>query len=198
MNRSVRLCGFTAPILALCGCASPPESAGPAAATPESAASKDANPQSAHMGTRILDEAELVRLSSASELTLQWISWERRGSANVRRGPDGWVYLSGAQGAAEGPGRLYLQGRIVEVGTGYFTFEGTIRITDTPDIGRTCEATKTWHFAVTQDRPYWRLREFEWCDGLTDYIDIYHPRVSGKSAQSSSVIASPLISTRPT
>ena len=23
------------------------------------------------------------------------------------------------------------------------------------------------------NRRYWRMREFEWCDRLTDYIDIY-------------------------
>ena len=38
---------------------------------------------------------------------------------------------------------------------------------------RICEKTKDWHFAITQGRPYYRLREFEWCDGLTDYIDLY-------------------------
>ena len=70
-------------------------------------------------------------------------------------------------------GRLFLDGTITEIGAGYFTFEGTIRITDTPDPGRQCEDNKSWHFAVTQNRPYYRLREFEWCDGLTDYIDIY-------------------------
>ena len=46
-------------------------------------------------------------------------------------------------------------------------------ITDTPDRGRTCERRKTWHFAVTQRRSFYRLREFEWCDGLTDYVDVY-------------------------
>ncbi len=43
----------------------------------------------------------------------------------------------------------------------------------TPDAGRRCEANKAWRFAVTQNRPWWRLREFEWSDGLTDYVDIY-------------------------
>ena len=62
---------------------------------------------------------------------------------------------------------------MTEIGADYFVFDGTIRIADTPDAGRRCEADKVWHFAVTQNRPYWRLREFEWCDGLTDYIDIY-------------------------
>ena len=53
------------------------------------------------------------------------------------------------------------------------TFIGTIRIADTPDRGRLCEQTKSWRFAITQRRKYYRLREFEWCDGLTDYIDLH-------------------------
>lgn len=75
--------------------------------------------------------------------------------------------------AGSGGGRLFLDGSILEIGEGFFTFRGTIRITDTPDAGRSCERDKTWHFAITQNRPYYRLREFGWCDGLTDYIDIY-------------------------
>ena len=81
--------------------------------------------------------------------------------------------LRAAQAQAGGPGRLSLDGTVTEVGRDWFTFRGTIRITDTPDPGRKCEAMKDWRFAVTQNRRYWRLREFEWCDGLTDYIDIY-------------------------
>ncbi len=105
-------------------------------------------------------------------MTLQWIDWNTRGSIKVRR--DGAIWrLSAAQAEAGGPGRLFLDGTIDEIGAGYFTFNGTIRIADTPDHGRRCEADKTWHFAVTQNRSYYRLREFEWCDGLTDYIDIH-------------------------
>ena len=64
-------------------------------------------------------------------------------------------------------------GRIGEIGRDSFTFIGTIRIADTPDRGRLCEQTKSWRFAITQRRKYYRLREFEWCDGLTDYIDLH-------------------------
>lgn len=104
---------------------------------------------------------------------MQWLDWGRsRGTAAVRQENGVW-YLRGAEAEAGGPGRLFLDGTITEVGAGYFTFEGRIAITDTPDAGRQCDRTKTWHFAVTQNRPYYRLREFEWCDGLTDYIDIH-------------------------
>lgn len=118
----------------------------------------------------MLDRDALTRLLANKGLTLQWLSWDQRGTANVR-----WqgerLLLTGAQ--SKDGGRLFLDGVVEEVGRDHFTFRGTIRIDGTPDAGRRCEATKSWHFAITQNRPYWRLREFEWCDGLTDYIDIY-------------------------
>lgn len=123
--------------------------------------------------TRILSQADAQRLLWNKGITLQWIDWDSRGLANVTSEAGAWR-LRAAQAEAAGPGRLFLDGAITEIGEGYFTFDGTIRITDTPDRGRSCELTKTWHFAVTQNRPYYRLREFEWCDGLTDYIDIYY------------------------
>lgn len=132
-------------------------------------------PASTGTQTRILDKASLARLLANKGVTLQWLDWNTRGTANAR-----WegetLRLTAAQaksGAGGEKGRLFLDGVVEEVGPDYFTFRGTIRIEDTPDAGRRCEATKSWHFAVTQNRPYWRLREFEWCDGLTDYIDIY-------------------------
>ena len=122
--------------------------------------------------TVVRDRAAAERLLGATGVTLQWIDWNRRGSVHVRT-EDGRMRLTGAQRAASGPGALYLDGWVREIGTDYFLFEGTIRITDTPDSARRCEESKTWRFAITQGRPYWRLREFEWCDGLTDYVDIY-------------------------
>ena len=122
--------------------------------------------------TKVLSRTDADRLLHNKGMTLQWIDWNTRGTAVVSPG-DGLWQLRGAQSEAAGSGRLFLDGALLEIGEGYFTFRGTIRITDTPDPGRRCEADKTWHFAVTQDRPYYRLREFEWCDGLTDYIDIY-------------------------
>lgn len=123
--------------------------------------------------TRILDNAAAQRLIHNKGVTLQWIDWNTRGTATVTREGNGLWHLRAAQAQAGGPGRLYLDGDVTEIGADYFTFVGTVRIADTPDNGRVCEKTKPWHFAITQNRPYWRLREFEWCDGLTDYVDIY-------------------------
>lgn len=144
------------------------ESASTASAPPAEKASAPLAPQP----TLILDRVAAQRLLGAKGVTLQWIGWNQRGSLHARE-QDGTIFLTGSQSDQHGPGQLYLDGWVEEVGADYFVFRGTIRITDTPDGGRKCEGRKLWHFAVTQNRPYWRLREFEWCDYLTDYVDIY-------------------------
>ncbi len=120
-----------------------------------------------------LDGTTLERLQSNRGITLQWIGWDQRGMALVRRGADGTVRLSGGQIDPKGAGTLWIDGKVIEAGADYFVIDGLIRIADAPDEGRVCEANKRWHFAITQNRKYYRLREFEWCDGLTDYVDIY-------------------------
>lgn len=121
--------------------------------------------------TRVLDRAALDRLLANKGATLQWIDWNTRGTAHARW--QGELLLLTAAQAKTGGGRLFVDGAVEEIGRDYFTFRGTIRIEGAPDPGRRCEASRSWQFAVTQNRSYWRLREFEWCDGLTDYIDIY-------------------------
>lgn len=168
-------------VLLLAACTAADGSAPPASApSPPPSIGQPPTPGPRYEGdvTRIGSEVDAERLLHNSGLTLQWIDWDTRGTAIVTQ-TDGLWQLRGAQAAANGPGRLFLIGDILEIGEGYFTFRGTIRISETPDAGRQCEQTKTWHFAITQNRPYYRLREFEWCDYLTDYIDIYFKPVGG-------------------
>lgn len=122
--------------------------------------------------TRVFDEGIAEWLRSSRGITLQWIDWARRGTAHVTETNGVWR-LHGEQTARDGTGRLLVDGTITEIGADYFVLYGRIRIVDAPDPGRRCDMTKSWRFAITQNRPYFRLREFEWCDRLTDYIDIY-------------------------
>ncbi|MFU7527521.1 hypothetical protein [Qipengyuania sp. ASV99] len=122
--------------------------------------------------TRILSEVDAERLRSVQGITLQWIDWDRRGDVAVSADRDGVWRLSGEQLDESGAG-VRVDGVITEIGADYFKFEGRVQIADTPDRGRSCDATKVWRFEATQRRAYYRLREFEWCDYLTDYIDIY-------------------------
>jgi hypothetical protein len=122
--------------------------------------------------TRVLSATDAERLRTVQGITLQWIDWDERGDVEVSVDQRGVWRLSGAQGDADGA-RVSVEGVITEIGEGYFLLDGTVAITDTPDIGRSCEADRLWRFGATQRRAYYRLREFEWCDYLTDYVDIY-------------------------
>ena len=114
------------------------------------------------------------RILGNSGLALQWISWEPKDRGKIEATMvDGALWLKGSQQIAGQQGLLELEGRVVSVSDGNFTFNGLIAITDTPDAGRNCRKEGISKFAVTQGRKYFRMREFEWCDGLTDYIDIY-------------------------
>ena len=138
-----------------------------------SPASADSSEFTQSGATAIYDADGARMLLENDGVTLQWIGWDRRGTANVLVEHDGTYTLTARQQVDNGQGSLAMDGYISEIGPGYFTFRGTITIEGAPDRGRYCSENKLWHFAVTQNRRYWRLREFEWCDDLTDYIDIY-------------------------
>jgi hypothetical protein len=140
-------------------------------------AGTQAAPQTAQkqiLPTQIQDRSAFERLLGNSGMSVQWISWSK-----AERGPVEVSYrqkilsLRGEQKARGGNGRVALSGTVARISKSEFILNGTIIIEDTPDMGRRCEQTGEWRFAVTQNRKYWRLRQFEWCDYLTDYIDIY-------------------------
>lgn len=124
--------------------------------------------------TVVNDDAALQRLRRNSGITLQWISFETRGRGHVVATMRGeLLHLSGSQTERGGPGRLTLDGDVIRVDPRSFTFRGRILITGTPDPDRNCVRDGIYEFRVTQRRRYWRLQDFEACDGLADYVDIY-------------------------
>lgn len=122
--------------------------------------------------TNVMSIKDAERLRTLEGITLQWIGWDRRGKVSMTMDEDGVMRLSGSQLDQSGAG-VRLSGRIAEVGKDYFLLDGRIEIADAPSVGRSCDLEKVSRFEVTQRRSYYRLREFEWCDGLTDYIDLY-------------------------
>lgn len=122
--------------------------------------------------TRIMSQTDAERLRTVQGITLQWIDWDRRGDVSVSEDANGVWRIEGEQLDESGAG-VRISGVVTEIGKDYFLLDGTVAIADTPDIGRSCAATKVWRFGATQRRSYYRLREFEWCDYLTDYVDIY-------------------------
>jgi len=129
-----------------------------------------------HGATAIASERDVARLRNLEGITLQWIEWDERGDVSIEVDEEGVWRVSGSQVDSKNGGILRIEGRIIEIGEDFFRLEGDILIEGTPDADRRCEAFDIWRFAVTQQRTYYRLREFEWCDYLTDYVDIYfHP-----------------------
>lgn len=135
-------------------------------------AQEDHDEGSALAPTRVLSNTDVERLQTEQGLTLQWIGWGERGELSIRVSEEGHWFMSGKQDGGE-QGVLTVDGFIPEIGPDYFTFDGRIEITDAPTLGRMCSEHKLWRFEATRRRSYYRLREFEWCDRLTDYVDIY-------------------------
>ena len=124
--------------------------------------------------TVVNDRTALNRLRRNSGITLQWISFDyaQRGHV-VAQMNGGLLHLNGAHNAQSGPGRLTLDGDVLRINPRSFVFRGRIAITDAPDRGRNCIREGTYEFRSTGTRRYWRLQDFEACDGLADYVDIY-------------------------
>lgn len=108
-------------------------------------------------------------------LSLQWISWDYFGAANVVN-KNGVLYLKGEQ-KQRGGGTDYVKvdGVITEINAKDFKFDGTIE-TQISHIngGAPCKREGVLTFAATKNRKYWRLQEMDNpCEGVTDYVDIY-------------------------
>ncbi len=107
-------------------------------------------------------------------LSLQWISWDRFGTATVvnRRGV---YYLKGEQKQRGGSDYLKVDGAITEINAKNFKFDGAIEMRISHNnSGAPCRREGEMTFAVTGKRKYWRLQEMDNpCDGVTDYVDIY-------------------------
>jgi hypothetical protein len=122
--------------------------------------------------TNVADAGALARLEKNRGLTLQWISWERRGHLAVAE-TGGLVRLKGEQREKGGPGRLDVDGVVLAIDRDSFTFRGRIAMYAAPHDRKECIRDGTFVFRITGKRRYWRLQQMEACAGLTDYVDIY-------------------------
>ena len=126
--------------------------------------------------TEVIDTQFARMLLGRHKLSLQWVSWNSFGVANVtnRRG----VYL--LKGEQRGRGRdagnyVTVDGRVTTVSSDYFRFTGKI-VTRVDHIngGKPCVRDGNYTFKITGKRRYWRLQEMDSpCDTATDYVDVY-------------------------
>ena len=112
-------------------------------------------------------------------LSLQWISWEYFGTANITKQADGTLRCTGEQ---------LSRGDDSHIGD-YLKIDGTVRIVSALDLeftgtirtkiyhingGKPCIRDGYYEFASTQGRKYWRLQQMDNpCEGCVDYVDIY-------------------------
>lgn len=127
--------------------------------------------------TVVADQAAKRRLLGRHMLSLQWVSWDHFGRADVTERA-GVLYLKGEQRSRSGDDYLTIDGRITRVDATEFTFDGTI-VTRVSHIngGEPCTREGEVTFAVKGGRKYWRLQQMtNPCDPVTDYVDVYFRR----------------------
>jgi hypothetical protein len=105
--------------------------------------------------------------------SLQWISWEKFGNAEIGKTGDNYS-IKGRQDGENG-NYITINGTIVPVSKLHLVFEGEIEIQiDHINNGTPCKRTGLFNFKSTKNRKYWRLQEMDNpCDSVTDYVDIY-------------------------
>jgi hypothetical protein len=124
--------------------------------------------------TEINDTAAAKMLLGKHMLSLQWISWDDFGTAEVKDSLGAY----GIKGWQKGKGNddlLTIEGHIISIDAKQFVMEGTI-VTKISHIngGQPCGRQGDFTFKITGKRKYWRLQEMDNpCDEATDYVDIY-------------------------
>lgn len=128
----------------------------------------------AYAQTEVRNAAAAKMLLGRHKLSLQWISWDYFGTANVVRRAR--VYsLKGEQKGRGNTDFVKVDGTIKSIDAKEFVFDGTI-IMQISHIngGAPCKREGEFVFKITGKRKYWRLQQMDNpCDTATDYVDIY-------------------------
>jgi hypothetical protein len=127
----------------------------------------------ARAGSTVVNDPAAKRLLLGRHmLSLQWVSWDRFGTATVAE-RDGVLTLQGSQRV--GGDYLEIDGMITRVDAKEFAFRGKI-VTRVSYIngGEPCTREGEFTFAIKGARKYWRLQQMDNpCDEATDYVDVY-------------------------
>lgn len=124
--------------------------------------------------TDVNNAAAAKMLLGRHKLSLQWISWDYFGTANVTNGR-GVYRIKGEQKGRGNSDFVKIDGVIKSIDAKEFVFDGTI-ITQVShnNGGAACTREGEFTFKITGKRKYWRLQQMDNpCDPVTDYVDIY-------------------------
>ena len=108
-------------------------------------------------------------------ISLQWISWDKKGEVSVKPDTDGWYSINGSQANAE-KDYLKINGKIRRITAKELEFEGSIEIkVSYNNNGEPCIKTGKQSFVAKGNRKYYRMQDMTNCEGgaLVDYVDIY-------------------------
>jgi len=132
-----------------------------------------------------VDSVEKVISAPASQVTLrtgnhaitiQWIGWEKPGSAILSQVADGQYHIEGKQNGQTPDEYLRITGTVYPIADTLLHFDGTIESTiSIVNAGKPCVRKGKYTFVSKAGKKYWRLQEMDNCEGgmVKDYIDIY-------------------------
>lgn len=124
--------------------------------------------------TDVKDSKAAKMLIGKHKISLQWISWDYFGVANVTN-KAGVYRLKGEQKGRKSSDFVTVDGIITRIDAREFKFDGKV-ITQVSHIngGKPCERTGEMIFRITGTRKYWRMQQIDNpCEGVADYVDIY-------------------------
>ena len=120
-------------------------------------------------------QKERALLGGEHKLTVQWIGWDKPGTAQVKEAEDGGFEVEGEQRDPRTGDFVTVKGRIVEVRDRQFVFDGEVRLR----VGYLCDGAEAVRqgklvFKRTGKRRYWRMADMQSpCDSHVDYVDLY-------------------------
>lgn len=108
-------------------------------------------------------------------ISLQWIGFDRPGSAKLSKTDSEWKTIKGEQTNGNNE-YLKIDGKIKRIDKNQIRFVGTIiTYVKYNNDGKPCEKNGEQIFLKKNERKYYRLQNMENCAGgrLVDYVDLY-------------------------
>ncbi len=109
-------------------------------------------------------------------ISLQWISWDQLGEAEIKSLSNGTYHIAGEQTNPKNDDYLKIEGTLEPISKNELKFVGTV-ITQSESVnnGKPCSKDGEQLFLSTKNRKYWRMQNMENCEGgmVVDYVDIY-------------------------
>jgi hypothetical protein len=132
--------------------------------------------------TAVAQERTIIKSASAARmllgrhrLSLQWVSWDYFGTANVTNVKGVYRVKGEQRGRGKSTDYVRIDGIITSISPKEFKFDGTVEMRVSHiNGGQPCIREGELTFAITKNRRYWRMQEMDNpCDTATDYVDIY-------------------------